>query len=191
MELLNVYQGGEAYREQVFALYEEAFPKEEKKPRRMLEELSAAGRMEIMAVVEEGVFLGLAIDLFSSGGAVLDYFAIAPENRSGGYGGRAVQMLIRRQQGRKYIFEIERPNPDAENARDRERRKAFYLRNGLKETGLFVNVYGTDFEMLTPDGSLTFEEYTGVLADVLGEEFLRRLNPTQESPLNNEARNLP
>ena len=24
--------------------------------------------------------------------------------------------------------------------------KAFYLRNGLKETGLFVNVYDTDFE---------------------------------------------
>lgn len=34
--------------------------------------------------------------------------------------------------------------------------KAFYLRNGLKETGLFVNVYDTDFELLTPDGELTF-----------------------------------
>ena len=31
----------------------------------------------------------------------------------------------------------------AENAQDRKRRKAFYLRNGLKETGLFAHVYGT------------------------------------------------
>lgn len=191
MELLNVYGNGEAYREQVFALYEEAFPPEEKKPRSMLEALSEAGKMEIMAIVESDAFIGLAIDLFSKKGTILDYFAVAPEKRSGGYGGRAVQMLVRRQQGRKYIFEIERPNPKAENARDRERRKAFYLRNGLKETGLFVNVYGTDFEMLTTDGSLTFAEYTGVLADVLGTEVLRRLNPTPESPLNNEAQNLP
>lgn len=25
--------------------------------------------------------------------------------------------------------------------------KAFYLRNGLKETGLYARVYGTDFEL--------------------------------------------
>ena len=42
------------------------------------------------------------------------------------------------------------------NAEERKKRKAFYLRNGLQETGLFVNVYDTDFEILTPDGELTF-----------------------------------
>ena len=66
---------------------------------------------------------------------------------------------------------------NAENAEDRKRRKAFYLRNGLKETGLFANVYQVDFEMLTPDGSLSYEQYTGFLERVLGKEYLRFLNP--------------
>ena len=55
----------------------------------------------------------------------------------------------------------------AENEEERKRRKAFYLRNGLKETGLFVNVYDTDFELLTPDGELTFWEYVDFLREVM------------------------
>lgn len=177
MEFLNVYKGGAAYREQVFALYEEAFPPAEKKPRSMMERLSAAGKMEIMAIVENEDFVGLAVDIFSPKAAILDYFAIVPQKRGGGYGSRAVRMLVKRREGEKYIFEIERPDPSADNARDRERRKAFYLRNGLRETGLYAKVYGTDFELLTPDGALTFDEYTDTLCSVIGREGLRLLNP--------------
>ena len=65
----------------------------------------------------------------------------------------------------------------ADNAKERERRKSFYLRNGLKETGVFANVYGTDFELLTPDGELSYEEYTDILYDILGEEGVAALNP--------------
>ena len=65
----------------------------------------------------------------------------------------------------------------ADNANERERRKAFYLRNGLKETGVFANVYGTDFELLTPDGELSYEEYTDILYDILGKEGVAVLNP--------------
>ena len=65
----------------------------------------------------------------------------------------------------------------ADNAEERKRRKAFYLRNGLKETGVFANVYGTDFELLTPDGELSYSEYTDILYAILGEEGVRLLNP--------------
>ena len=78
----------------------------------------------------------------------------------------------------KYIFEIETQNEKAENAEERKRRKAFYLRNGLKETGLFVNVYDTDFELLTPDGELTFWEYVDFLREVMYEEYVEILRPT-------------
>ena len=73
---------------------------------------------------------------------------------------------------------IETQNEKAENAEDRKRRKAFYLRNGLKETGLFVNVYDTDFELLTPDGELTFWEYVDFLREVMYEEYVEILRPT-------------
>ena len=47
----------------------------------------------------------------------------------------------------------------------------------MKETGVFVNVYKTDFELLTPDGELNFEEYTEILYGILGEEGVRILEP--------------
>ena len=64
------------------------------------------------------------------------------------------------------------------NYRICKKRKAFYLRNGLQETGLFVNVYDTDFEILTPDGELTFWEYVDFLREVMYEEYVQILRPT-------------
>ena len=66
---------------------------------------------------------------------------------------------------------IKTQDEKAENAEERKKRKAFYLRNGLQETGLFVNVYDTDFEILTPDGELTFWEYVDFLREVMYEEL--------------------
>ena len=94
-----------------------------------------------------------------------------------GYGSRCIRLLLERFKDRKYIFEIEKQDEQAENSEDRKRRKAFYLRNGLKETGVFANVYQVDFELLTPEGNLTFEEYTDFLEHVLGKENLAKLNP--------------
>ena len=110
--------------------------------------------------------------------ALLDYYAIAPEKRNYGYGSRGLEALLKKFKNHKYIFEIETQDEKAENAEERKRRKAFYLRNGLQETGLFVNVYDTDFEILTPDGELTFWEYVDFLREVMYEEYVQILRPT-------------
>ena len=177
MEFLDILTDGKKYKDQVYARYEEAFPAEEKKPLKMMEELAGQGKMELLGITEEGEFVGLAMNMLSGKAALLDYFAVAPDKRSGGYGSRAVRMLQERFAGKKYIFEIEKQDPVADNARDRKRRKEFYLRNGLKETGIFANVYHTDFELLTPDGSLDFQEYVDLLKDILGEEGLDMIRP--------------
>lgn len=177
MEFLDIFGEGRAYREQVYTLYEEAFPEEEKKPADFLEELQMQGKMELLAIEENGEFIGLAINMLAEKTALLDYFAIAPDRRDEGYGSRAVRALQKRFENQKYIFEIEMQDEDAPNAEDRKRRKAFYLRNGLKETGVFANVYHTDFELLTPDGKLTFDEYVEMLLTILGEEVVDLLNP--------------
>lgn len=177
MELKNIQKEGTEYREAVHALYEEAFPEIERKPFSLMEELAARGKMEMLAVVEDGAFLGLAINMMAGKTALLDYFAISPQQRGGGIGSRSLKLLLERFRDQKYIFEIEMQDASADNAKERERRKAFYLRNGLKETGVFANVYGTDFELLTPDGELSYEEYTDILYDILGDEGVAVLNP--------------
>lgn len=177
MKFLNVLEEGKQYGEEVRQLYENSFPQLEKKPFSQMTELAKKGKMRILAILEEEKYVGLAICMEAGEIALLDYFAIRPDFQCFGYGGKAIRELLKRYTGKKFIFEIEIQDEHAQNAEDRKRRKAFYLRNGLKETGVFVNLYGVDFELITPDGSVTFEEYTKILTDVLGEETVKILNP--------------
>lgn len=77
--------------------------------------------------------------------------------------------------GKKLILEIEKQDASAPNAEQRASRKRFYLRNGLKETTLFVHAYDTDFELLVPEGDLTYQEYTDVLSSVLGRDEFQKM----------------
>ena len=180
MKLMNIADDGAQYKWQLYDLYDKAFPEQEKKPLQIMENLVADNRMEMLAMVDEDEFVGLAINLIDieQNRALLDYYAIVPEKRSGGYGSKGLEVLLDRFKNQKYIFEIETQDEKAENAEERKRRKAFYLRNGLKETGLFVNAYNTDFEILTPDGELTFWEYVDFLREVMYEEYVQILRPT-------------
>lgn len=181
MELKDIRTDGREFKDKVYALYEEAFPEIERKPLPLMEKLADMGQMELLAVVDEGEFAGLAFNMMDGNEALLDYFAIASEKRGTGCGSRSLALLLERFSGKKYIFEIEMEDEAADNAEERARRKAFYLRNGLKETGLFAHVYGTDFELLTPGGELTYEEYTGFLGRILGQGGLKVLDPSMIS----------
>ena len=134
MKLMNIADEGAQYKWQLYDLYDKAFPEQEKKPLQVMEQLVADGKMEMLVLVDEDEFAGLAINLIDEeqNRALLDYYAIAPEKRNGGYGSKGLEVLLERFKNYKYIFEIETQNEKAENAEERKRRKAFYLRNGLK-----------------------------------------------------------
>ncbi len=178
MEFVNIEAEGSAYKGLVKELYESAFPEAEKKPFAAMEALAAEGKMELMALVDRE-WVGLAFFMLSEKTVILDYFAISDVLRGGGYGSKAVSMIIERFQDKKLIFEIERLNEGAKNAEERARRKAFYLRNGMKETGVFANVYHTDFELLTPDGILDYKDYERMLEWILGEKGLEIIQPRE------------
>ena len=177
MIFLNTRTNGTAYRSQVFTLYHQSFPEIEKKPDDTLEFLENQGKIEILALVDEEEFIGMAIHMITDHMALLDYFAISPQKQGQGYGSRAICSLLERFRNKQYIIEIEIQNAESEDAEIRKRRKAFYLRNGLKETGIFVNVYYTDLELLTPNGNLTYEEYVGMLTAILGKKGVHMLSP--------------
>ena len=178
MKLINIADEGEGYKAQLYELYDNAFPEQEKKPLHVMEQLVNDGKMEMLAMVDEEEFVGLAINMISGDRALLDFYAIAPEKRRCCYGSKGLEVLLTHFEDQKYIFEIEIQDEKADNAEERRRRKAFYLRNGLKETGLSANVYHTDFEILTPDGELSFQEYVDFLREVLDEEYVQMLRPT-------------
>ena len=128
MKLMNIADEGAQYKWQLYDLYDKAFPEQEKKPLQVMEQLAADGKMEMLALVDEDEFAGLAINLIDEeqNRALLDYYAIAPEKRNGGYGSKGLEVLLERFKNYKYIFEIETQNEKAENA---DRSKSAFLAN--------------------------------------------------------------
>ena len=78
MKLVNIADEGAKYKWQLYDLYDKAFPEQEKKPLQVMENLVADGKMEMLAMVDEDEFVGLAINLIDAeqDRALLDYYAI-------------------------------------------------------------------------------------------------------------------
>ena len=57
MQLTDIFAEGSQYREQVYALYEEAFPEEEKKPLSLMEALTAEGKTKMPLLTITKLFL--------------------------------------------------------------------------------------------------------------------------------------
>lgn len=157
---------------QIRKLYEASFPKAEKKPFELMVAKQKEGLCEILAIEDEtGNFCGLAIMILAAGLALLDYFAIEPRCQGGGLGSVTLRELRERYGSDKIVVEIERTTgPEAEaaeNAQERIRRKAFYLRNGMVPMEFLVDLFGVEMEVLTFGRKLTYEEYYAIYDSVL------------------------
>lgn len=141
-------------------LYRSAFPLVERKPFSLLLRKARRGQGEFFAIEgENGEFLGLANTLFHKDMVMLDYFAIAPEQRNGGIGAGVLSLLKERYADRRLFGEIEvtdRPHPELEL---RKRRRNFYLRNGFTPVGMTVSAFSCEFEVISNGKPISFPEY--------------------------------
>lgn len=155
--------------------YLEAFPKAERKPFGIMKQKVKQGVMECLLIREKGQPVGLAVTVLHKDMVLLDYFAVHRKFRGQNYGSEALGLLRERYRGRRLILEIELPDEHAPNQEERIRRKRFYLKNGMTETGLKVCVFKVPMEVLTDHKPLTYEEYHGIYRDSIGTVFARRV----------------
>ena len=160
----------------IVRLYKEAFPRSERKPFSLMERREKAGHMEILSI-EDGEFLGLAITVLHDDLVLLDYFAISPEARGQGTGGRALSLLKKRYAGRRLFLEIEFPEESASNYTERLRRKEFYRRHDITPAGLEVEDMGVHMEVLSYGCPVSFAEFTSLLENGLGKAMFRMVRP--------------
>ena len=159
------------------ALYKQAFPSAERMPFWMLCRKVRAGLAELLCIADErGGFLGLAAPLLDGDRVLMAYFAVAPEARGQGAGSLALAALLERYRGRCVFLEIEALEPEAGNYAQRVRRKQFYLRGGLSDCGLSVQVFGVNMEILSSGPPVSFEEYVDFYRKVFGERYAAFLN---------------
>ena len=152
-------------------LYHEAFPPNEKKPFWMIRKKFRQGLSDVWVIEEQQTrrFAGLAITMNSENLVLLDYFAISADKRGGGIGGAALRALQEKYKDCRFFLEIESVEEGAKTQKERERRKKFYLANGMREVGVDVTLFGVDMELLGYQCRVDFDEYRGLYHDIYGD----------------------
>lgn len=159
----------------LYQLYKQAFPIYERKPFAMIFHTFQSGKGDVWYVEDNNTFIGLAVTLNSRDLILLDYFAIVEGVRGQHYGSDCLLKLQEYYENKRIFVEIESVYEDVENIDERNRRKHFYLKNGMKECFVLANVFGTDMELLGYDSSVTFEDYYSVYVDIYGPSRATRL----------------
>jgi len=149
----------------IYRLYQAAFPSCEKKPFSMIRTMCKKGKSDVWYCVDGGKFAGLVITINGPDQILLDYLAVDTKRRGCGLGSEMLELMREHYAGKGVFLEIEVVVEDAANYEERKRRKQFYLRNGMKELGVFVELFGVDMELLGFDCTMTFEAYHAFYRD--------------------------
>lgn len=178
--------------EPIYKLYLDAFPEIERKPIPLIEEKVAEGTSQVFSILDQDEFVGFAMFVVGEDKVLLDFFAISPEKRCGGYGSRVFPLFWDYYKGKKFLLEIEDPNAtdvEEEELSLRRRRKAFYLRQGMQSMPFLIDLFGVEMEVLTNGYQVDFPEYHGLIRGVYGpiiDEkilFVRYLDGREGGPM--------
>lgn len=162
--------------EKIENLYLTAFPENERKPFDLILEKCNKGSMEIISIENDNSdFLGLAVTIICKDMVLLDYFAIAPENRGQNIGSTALKLLFERYKDKRFILEIENTEAECDNLAERIRRKAFYLRNGMSVMPFKVNLVGVEMEVLTYNCEVTYDEYYSIYKNTFSDKLCSKI----------------
>lgn len=171
LELSENYQN---YIDQIEDLYIEAFPKAERKPLEDIINLSKEGIGRIITILYDNKFAGLFINLEArDGGSVLiDYFAIKKEFRGKSLGSKSIKLLDDLFEKKTLIIEIEPCEKNAQNLRQRIKRKKFYKNLGFRETGVIIAWFGVELELMSLNEDIDYENYISLLESIFPKTYV-------------------
>ena len=140
-------------------IYFEAFPKKERMPFFMMVAMSKLWNTQFFSFYDGNVPFGF-IYLATIGKIVfVMFFAVEKSLRSKGYGSFILQQIKNEYPNKKIIISIE---PCDENAFDielRKKRKAFYIKNGYKESGYMLKLNGVVQEIIITNGDFNKNQF--------------------------------
>jgi len=176
MRLRNV--ASEAEWKVLETLYRSAFPETERKPFEMIREKYRQKMTDVWVIEEGEAFSGFAVTMNGDDLILLDYFAICEEKRGQGLGGKSLRALQEQYRGKRFFLEVESLKVPADNMEERRRRKQFYLKNGMKELGVYAKLFGVEFELLGYECEVDFQAYFSLYDKIYGKyasQFLEEL----------------
>ena len=153
--------------EELRRLYGTAFPVEEQIPYDDLIYLLGKLDIDYTAYYDDDDFVGLTMVLHLPRYNWGWYFAVREDLRGKGYGQEILSSVLSKYRTeRPFIIDIESPlQPDAPNPGQRQRRHAFYVRNGLKDTPTSRTFDGITYSIMTnSDEPFAQQDYDDIIA---------------------------
>ena len=140
-------------------LAKEAFPpKEYLEPSKIIE-MAYNGEGDFWGLYDADIFVGFVVISIFEEMSYLFFLAIKPTLRSKGYGGQTLKLLDKLYPSKQQVVDFEMIDETAPNNAQRITRKAFYVRNGYKETGKFISYLGVDYEILCKTDYFDFDTF--------------------------------
>lgn len=158
----------------VNALAEEAFPPEEYLAPSRLVSMSRSGSFDFLALLDGDTFVGFAAVLLYEDMVYLFFLAVDAACRDRGYGSRAIETLRAEYPGKTHTVDFEMPDDAAPNREQRQKRRSFYLRNGYRETGLFLSYLGVDYEVFCMGDRFDAAQFKAMMKTIPVEGFAPR-----------------
>ena len=124
--------------EELKQLYQTAFPENEQIPWDDLMRLVEEMHLDFTAYYDGDALVGFTIVYPRPSFNWYWYFAVKEELRGKGLGQQILTQLIEKYKGQSCVLDMESPeqNP-CPNLEQRQRRRAFYLRNGFRDTHVY------------------------------------------------------
>ncbi|MBR1711369.1 MAG: GNAT family N-acetyltransferase [Clostridia bacterium] len=147
----------------------EAFPDSERVSVPTMLAFVRDGNGEILGLYEgksdsaENLPVGFGFAVTGAQVVYLFFFAIERDRRNHGVGSRALAAICEHFHGRQVILDFEELLPGRPETELRERRKAFYLRNGFCETGRYTALPCGRFEVVCQPGQLLSDDFASLI----------------------------
>ena len=153
--------------ETIRRLYETAFPIEEQLPWEDLMRLTDEMSLDFTAYYDEDTFIGFTIILPRDEYNWFWYFAVDGHLRGKGYGQQILSHIVSKYQDKRLILDMESPRQECDNMEQRQRRNAFYVRNGFHDTKAEKTYEGITYTILMKgEGAFTSEDYDNIISEL-------------------------
>lgn len=159
------------YWNKIDSLAIEAFPPKEYLAPDKLVEMSMADNFDFWALTDGDASVGFMVVQTHKNLAYLFFLAIDPSCRAKGYGSQAIETLRALYPDKKQVVDFEMIAEAAPNNIQRIKRRQFYLKNGYKETGLFLSYLGVDFEVFCMSDDFNAQEFKDMMKEIRVEGF--------------------
>ncbi len=161
------------YWEKLNILAKEAFPPKEYLAPSSLIEMANVDDFNFNALIDNNKFIGFMVTKIHKNLCYLFFLAIANEYRSKGYGSQAIQLLKKEYPDKIQVVDFEMLDKSSNNYEQRKKRREFYLKNGYKETGLFLSYLGIDYEVF----SMSDKFNEKIFKDMMSKMNIEGFNP--------------